>query len=724
MRKLCLLFVSLVYAIISPAQNVGIGTKTPHPSASLEVSGTSKGLLIPRLTTAQRNLIASPAAGLMIYNTDCNVFNYWNGSAWLPFPGNANAPATPGSISGNISPCLGSSGVPYSTNLVPGASSYNWTVPADAIVASGQGTANVTINFGTSNGDICVTASNACGTSSPICSAVTMLTSIAQAGVITGNAAVCQASNDVAYSVANVPGIGYTWSYSGTGFSQSSGGNTNSITANFSATATSGILSVTPVNSCGIGAAQTFAVAVTALPIATFSYTAGAYCSTAANPSPAFSGGGVAGTFSSTPGLVFVSAATGQVNIAASTAGTYTVTNTLPATGVCGMVTATCNITITTLPVATFSYTGTPYCKDAAYAYPTFSGAGVAGMFSSAPDIAFTNTATGQIFLLASTAGSYTVTNTIAASGGCPVVTATSGIQIFSIPDIANAGADIHTACGVTTATLSGNTPVTGTGTWSLISGTASITNTTSPVSGVTGLLAGGTATLRWTISNGPCTASTDDVLIISPCCTSPSITAGSTIVGTSSACKGTGSSNTITLNKPSGVSSGNVLIAAINEDNFAVTPPAGWILIASYDTWAPSHVYYKIAGSSEPANYTWTFNGSVYASGLITNFTGSLCSSPIGASSVTPTAVYTALSVNTTLPGQMLVAIYASGSAADTWNSPAGMAAGYSGGQSCGATSIFYGVQPTAGASGPKTATPLNVANPSTGVAYLIVLQ
>ncbi len=61
-------------------------------------------------------------------------------------------------------------------------------------------------------------------------------------------------------------------------------------------------------------------ITITALPVATFSYAASPYCQNAANPSPTFSGGGVAGTFSSTAGLVFVSTATGQVDLAASTA--------------------------------------------------------------------------------------------------------------------------------------------------------------------------------------------------------------------------------------------------------------------------------------------------------------------------------------------------------------------------------------------------------------------
>ena len=178
----------------------------------------------------------------------------------------------------------------------------------------------------------------------------------------------------------------------------------------------------------------TTSVTITALPVATFSYAGTPYCQNAANPSPTFSGGGVAGTFSSTAGLVFVSTATGQVNLSASTPGTYTVTNTIAASGGCAAVTATSSITITALPIATFSYTGTPYCQNAANPSPTFSGGGVAGTFSSTAGLVFVSTATGQVNLSASTPGTYTVTNTIAASGGCAAVTATSSVTITALP--------------------------------------------------------------------------------------------------------------------------------------------------------------------------------------------------------------------------------------------------------------------------------------------------
>ena len=68
--------------------------------------------------------------------------------------------------------------------------------------------------------------------------------------------------------------------------------------------------------------------------------------------------------------------------------------------------------------------------------------------------------------------------------------------------------------CGVTTATLAANTPAVGTGAWTITSGAGgTVTTPTSPTSTFTGV-AGTAYVLRWTISNAPCTASTDDVSI------------------------------------------------------------------------------------------------------------------------------------------------------------------------------------------------------------------
>jgi len=132
------------------------------------------------------------------------------------------------------------------------------------------------------------------------------------------------------------------------------------------------------------------------LPVATFSYAGSPYCQNAANPSPTFSGGGVAGTFSSTAGLVFVSTATGQINLSASTAGTYTVTNTIAAASGCAAVTATSSVTITTLPAATISYAGSPFCTSLVGAQAVTQTGTVGGTYSSTAGLTI-NAATGAI---------------------------------------------------------------------------------------------------------------------------------------------------------------------------------------------------------------------------------------------------------------------------------------------------------------------------------------
>src|ERR1043165_5980463 len=61
----------------------GIGTTTPAASSLLEIKSTSKGVLVPRMTQAQRNAIASPATGLLIFQTDKTPgFYYYSGAAW------------------------------------------------------------------------------------------------------------------------------------------------------------------------------------------------------------------------------------------------------------------------------------------------------------------------------------------------------------------------------------------------------------------------------------------------------------------------------------------------------------------------------------------------------------------------------------------------------------------------------------------------------------------
>jgi len=81
-KQIYTLAVVLIMGFTAQAQ-VGIGTPTPSPSSMLDITSTTKGLLMPRMTTGQRTAIPSPATGLQVYDTTTNSFWYFNGTIWV-----------------------------------------------------------------------------------------------------------------------------------------------------------------------------------------------------------------------------------------------------------------------------------------------------------------------------------------------------------------------------------------------------------------------------------------------------------------------------------------------------------------------------------------------------------------------------------------------------------------------------------------------------------------
>lgn len=91
MKQLFLLFMTCWFTPHVFSQNVGIGTTNPDPTAKLDITSTSGGVLVPRMTLTQRNAITSPATGLLIYQTDNTAgFYYYDGSAWKSIAGAAS----------------------------------------------------------------------------------------------------------------------------------------------------------------------------------------------------------------------------------------------------------------------------------------------------------------------------------------------------------------------------------------------------------------------------------------------------------------------------------------------------------------------------------------------------------------------------------------------------------------------------------------------------------
>lgn len=105
MKRLSILTALLIMFSINSVYSQGVGINddgsNPNGSAILDVKSTTKGLLFPRMTTAQMNAIPTPVAGLQIYNTTCNQMFYYNGNAWK-YLGFFDCPATATDIDGNI----------------------------------------------------------------------------------------------------------------------------------------------------------------------------------------------------------------------------------------------------------------------------------------------------------------------------------------------------------------------------------------------------------------------------------------------------------------------------------------------------------------------------------------------------------------------------------------------------------------------------------------------
>lgn len=87
---------TLLCSMALEAQQVGIGTNTPATSAILDVSSTTSGLLPPRMTAAQRNAIASPANGLMVFDIDSAALMLRSAGGWRRL----TTTATPGGFWG------------------------------------------------------------------------------------------------------------------------------------------------------------------------------------------------------------------------------------------------------------------------------------------------------------------------------------------------------------------------------------------------------------------------------------------------------------------------------------------------------------------------------------------------------------------------------------------------------------------------------------------------
>ena len=125
------------------------------------------------------HIFSAPAAGLQVYNTDTGCVNFFNGTGWIELCGGGGcvAPSQPGAITGTAAQIPSATGQVYRVSAIPGATNYNWTVPAGWSITGGQGTLQITVTSGilNSNGNISVVAENECGASSATTLAATVI---------------------------------------------------------------------------------------------------------------------------------------------------------------------------------------------------------------------------------------------------------------------------------------------------------------------------------------------------------------------------------------------------------------------------------------------------------------------------------------------------------------------------------------------------------------------
>ena len=77
-----LFYLLLLFCVTNAIGQVGIGTTNPNLSSALDISSTTQGMLPPRMTTAQRNIIPSPANGLLIFNITTNTVDIFSPGGW------------------------------------------------------------------------------------------------------------------------------------------------------------------------------------------------------------------------------------------------------------------------------------------------------------------------------------------------------------------------------------------------------------------------------------------------------------------------------------------------------------------------------------------------------------------------------------------------------------------------------------------------------------------
>lgn len=149
-RYLSLLAGLLLLFSVSVKAQVGVGTTSPEASAQLDVQSTSKGLLVPRMTDTERTGIASPATGLLVYQTNGAAgFYYFDGVTWQPFMyGVSSAPAGFSATLASLS-VTGNSTISGYNQLYADGTGFNGPAGTYTVPTTGRYRVSATVNYST-----------------------------------------------------------------------------------------------------------------------------------------------------------------------------------------------------------------------------------------------------------------------------------------------------------------------------------------------------------------------------------------------------------------------------------------------------------------------------------------------------------------------------------------------------------------------------------------------
>ncbi len=406
-------------------------------------------------------------------------------------------PAAP-TASSNSPVCTGNT-INLSTPVVAGAT-YSWTGPNSfASAVQNPSIVNATAAMA---GTYSVTVTTT-GCTSAVGTVAVVVNATPAAPAPSSNSPVCT-GNTINLSTTAVAGATYSW----TGPNSFVSAVQNPSIVNATA-AMAGTYSLTITTTGCTSAVGTIAVIINATPAAPTASSNSPVCSgnTINLSTPAVAGA----TYSWTGPAAFVSAVQNPTRASATVAmsGTYSVTIT---TNGCTSAVGTVAVIVNATPSTPAPSSNSPVCigntinlSTAAVAGATYSWTGPNSFVSAVQNPSIVNAT-------AAMAGTYSVTVT---TNGCISAVGTTVVTITPPPTTAAAGSD-QTIC-VNSTTMAANAPTTGTGTWTQISGpvTTTITTPSSPVTTITGITTAGTYVFQWTISNSPCTASSDLVSVI-----------------------------------------------------------------------------------------------------------------------------------------------------------------------------------------------------------------